>query len=105
MVPFRDNIDLGEDGTHLIGTDDEGVSYFAEVKDGEVTHLFCTDKSGARLPSFTLAGHVKSENVCYLCWVNADGWSKVFLHANTVPIYVVLRSSDIAVCIGKMGSK
>ena len=64
VVPFRDNIDLGEDGTQLIGTDDEGVSYFAEVKDGEVTHLFCTDKSGARLPSFTLAGHVKSENVC-----------------------------------------
>jgi hypothetical protein len=72
VVPVRDDLDLSKDGTQLFWKDDEGVSYFAEVEDGKVTHLFCTDKSGARIPSFTLAGHVKNENVCYLCWVK-DG--------------------------------
>jgi hypothetical protein len=72
VIPFRDDLDLGNDGTQLLWKDDEDVSYFAEVAGGKVTHLFCTDSSGTRLPSFTLTGKVKNENVCYLCWVK-DG--------------------------------
>ncbi len=66
-------IDLSTDGTYLIGKDGTDVSYFAEVKNQKVTEFFCTDTSGTRIPTYVLTGHVRSLQVCYVCWNDENG--------------------------------
>ena len=68
-----DRIDVSKDGTQLLGKDGTDVSYFAEVKNQNVTEFFCTDASGVRIPSFMLTGHVGPAAVCYVCFVDASG--------------------------------
>jgi len=66
-----DGIDLSEDGTHLVAKSSD-ISYLASVADGKVAEVFCTDKSGARVPSFILRDRGKPEMVCYCCHGEGD---------------------------------
>jgi hypothetical protein len=70
-TPVDDGIDLSKDGPHLIAKSGR-VSYFASVTNGKVTEIFCTDESGALVPSFILRDQGKEAMVCYCCHIEGD---------------------------------